>query len=540
MTKMRWTDETKTLEARRLDVQSRLDAGKTQEERNARGQFSTPPALAAEIVLAAVKLLPGHAAIRFIEPGFGTGTFFSALLQCTERGRIAAAKGVEIDPCYATPARDLWKGTGLRLSVGDFTQMEPPSTEAEKFNLLVCNPPYSRHHHLTKHQKFLLQRALRGAASARLSGLAGLHCYFLLLAHAWMAEDGIAAWLIPSEFMEVNYGKQVREYLLNRVTLLRLHLFDPKDVQFGDALVSSAVLFFRNAVPAADHSVEFTFGSSVLRPAVSRAVVASALRDRVRWPRLPFSLDGQPQAGYTLADFFTIKRGIATGDNSFFILTREQVERHKLPWKFFKPILPSPRNIEGNEISADEDGLPRIAPLLFLLDCPLAETEVRELHSSLWNYLEQGKERTVAQRYLCRHRSPWYSQEQRPPAQFLCTYMGRGAGKTGAPFRFILNHSCATAPNVYLLLYPTASLAKALENDPGLVSKLWEILSTMTPASVLGQARTYGGGLRKWEPRELGRVPADRIANLLHLPSKPRTTTHQLRLFGEKRTTAVS
>src|SRR5208282_2196811 len=102
--------------------------------------------LAGEIVSAALKFLPKGSDIRFLEPGLGTGAFFSALLRSADRHRIVAAKGVEIDPYYATAARDLWADTGLQVCIGDFTQMRPPGAESEKFNLLVCNPPYSRHH----------------------------------------------------------------------------------------------------------------------------------------------------------------------------------------------------------------------------------------------------------------------------------------------------------------------------------------------------------------------------------------------------------
>lgn len=49
---------------------------------------------------------------------------------------------------------------------------------------------------------------------------------------------------MPSEFMDVNYGASVKRYLLDKVTLLHIHRFDPKEVQFGDALVSSAVVWF--------------------------------------------------------------------------------------------------------------------------------------------------------------------------------------------------------------------------------------------------------------------------------------------------------
>jgi hypothetical protein len=61
-----------------------------------------------------------------------------------------------------------------------------------------------------------------------------------------------------------------------------------------------------------------------------------------------------------LGDFFTIKRGIATGDNDFFILSKEQIDDFGLDMQFFTPILPSPRRLKCNEIFSDKDGRPRL------------------------------------------------------------------------------------------------------------------------------------------------------------------------------------
>src|SRR5262249_24618916 len=157
---------------------------------------------------------------------------------------------------YGDPAMTLWKSTGLTYRLEDFTKARPEP----RFNLLICNPPYVRHHHLESGDKSRLLAHTLEVSGMKLSGLAGLYCHFIGLAHGWMEDGGLAGWLIPSEFMNVNYGLAVKQYLLERVTLLHIHRFDPSDVQFADALVSSAIVWFRKTPPPRNHSVRFTFG----------------------------------------------------------------------------------------------------------------------------------------------------------------------------------------------------------------------------------------------------------------------------------------
>jgi methylase of polypeptide subunit release factors len=164
----------KDREKTRLELLERLDSAKGQVERNSLGQFATPPSLASEIVSYAVSLLSPNSMIRFLEPGFGTGPFYSALLHQVPGSRIEAAVGYEIDPHYGDPAKELWMGAGLRLHVADFTSAEPPKTEATKYNLVACNPPYVRHHHLSQTQKRELQAAVTRHLSRKLDGLSGL------------------------------------------------------------------------------------------------------------------------------------------------------------------------------------------------------------------------------------------------------------------------------------------------------------------------------------------------------------------------------
>lgn len=516
------------IEDRRLALQAALDAGKTQKERNRLGQFATPTLLASDMLAYARTLLPTKAPIRFLDPAIGTGSFYAALLREFSALRITAAAGFEIDPHYGEPARELWRGHTLNLTLRDFTATPPPAV-ADRFNLIICNPPYVRHHHMDKAAKAKLLASTMAVCGVPMAGLAGLYCYFLSLAHAWLAEDGIAGWLIPSEFMDVNYGGPVKQYLLTQAELLRIHRFDPSDLQFGDALVSSAVVWFRKRRAASEHQVEFSYGGTLAKPAQSRRVPATALQHATKWTGLATSGVKAAAEGLRLADFFAIKRGLATGNNGFFIMNRAEIEARGLPAQFFRPILPGPRYLEADVIEAEADGTPKIQRQQFILDCRLPESKLRERFPALWAYLENGKPK-VAATYLCSRRTPWYGQENRPAPPFLCTYMGRGLERRAKPFRFILNQSKATAANVYLLLYPKPALARALAEDPQLGRKVWKFLDAIPPATLLGEGRVYGGGLYKMEPNELANVPATAIGAML--PAGEHRPASQADLFN--------
>ncbi len=232
-----------------------------------------------------------------------------------------------------------------------------------------------------------------------------------------------------------------------------------------------------------------------------------------------------------MSDLFDIKRGVATGANHFFILSQGQIRERNLPQALFTPILPSPRYLEDGEIEADAEGHPILDQKLFLLTCNLPERVVKAQYPALWDYLQEGVREGIDQRYLSRHRSPWYAQEHRPAALLLCTYMGRISSAGESPFRFILNHSQATAPNVYLLLYPKVSLSSELRARPKLLRAVWAALDAIPPETLMRAGRVYGGGLYKLEPKELGNVPAEGV--LAALSSFDRSYPQQLPLFAQ-------
>ena len=313
--------------------------------------------------------------------------------------------------------------------------------------------------------------------------------------------------------MDVNYGSALKEYLLNHVDLIRIHRFDSNEVQFEDALVSSAVVWFRNRRPAAGSCPEFTLGGSLSEPRERRRLARGELRREPKWTRFPGADAANEVNGVTLRDFFAIKRGIATGANHFFIMDQRQASALSIPPRFLRPVLPSPRYVKGDVVATGRHGAPKVERPLLVLDCHLPLDILERTEPKTANYIRRGASEGVNQGYLASRRDPWYSLETRDPAPFLCTYMGRSSDGR-APFRVILNQSQAIATNVYLMLYPRTPLRRAMTAEPDQRAVLAS-LHRIVEAEWETNRRVYGGGLYKIEPRELGRLAADALVDAL-------------------------
>ena len=417
--------------------------------------------------------------------------------------RIASATGCEIDPAYGDIAKAIWASSGLHVLACDFIEFASDPGNFGKFSLLCTNPPYVRHHHLQPDQKVGLQSLVMQRLGLQASGLSGLYVYFVLLADALLADGAVASWLLPAEFLYVNYGRVLRDYLTSRVTLLSIHHFDPDDVQFDDALVSSCIVTYRKTPPSRESTCEMSYGGDYLDPQQTKTVPSSELRSLSKWTMPHFGEDAPPSDALRLKDVFSVRRGIATGANDFFIIDPETAMKYDIPKIYLKPILPSPRFVRGPVIESNGDGLPQGAGFRYLLDCTIPPDQVRERHPGLWAYLQEGIARGIPQGYLCAQREVWYFQERREPSPFLASYMGRANGDRECPIRFFVNFSSAIVTNVFLNLYPTPELDECLHGDRDRMLELGHALNSVPAECVLQAGRAYGGGLHKIEPKEL-------------------------------------
>lgn len=488
------------IEAKRQELQKTLDATKPLDERNRMGQYSTPYPLA-EQICRYLKNYTGERIESFLEPAAGTGVFYSVL---SENFKIRRSLGFEIDPHYHVPTSKLWQGHGIELKNMDFLTAEP----TEKFSLIVSNPPYSRHHHISPERKAELAAKIKKSYGITVSGLSGLHAYFMILSSQWLKEGGYSCWLVPSEFLYVNYGRALKRFLLDKMDLISIHSFQVESVQFEDALVSSSVVLFRNSTnPSA--SVKFSWGEDINHPSKEINIAKTQLDPEKKWNEQLLTGFHTSRKDMTIGDFFRIKRGVATGDNKFFIIDRQIVSKYNIPDKLLTPVIPPPRKLKTDIYTSDNS----TQDSLYLITCDSPIDYVKTRYEGFYRYLEYGMETGVNLRSNCKNRNPWYGCEVRDIPPILVSYMGRNNNRM-LPIRFILNKAGATATNSYLMLYPRKEF-KHLFASTETAECVWKILSAISKDTLLAHGRCYGGGLLKWEPRELESVPCPELGEIL-------------------------
>ena len=107
-------------------------------------------------------------------------------------------------------------------------------------------------------------------------------------------------------------------------------------------------------------------------------------------------------------------------------------------------------------------------------------------------FLKSARAARVADGYVARNRRAWWSVGLREPAPLLATYMAR------RPPAFVRNIAGARHINIAHGIYPREPLPdRALDR----------LAAALRDTVDLGLGRTYAGGLVKFEPREMERIP---------------------------------
>src|SRR5699024_7758717 len=77
-----------------------------------------------------------------------------------------------------------------------------------------------------------------------LSGFTNLYALFILKSVCQLSKGGRMAYIVPSEFLNSDYGVLIKSYLLKTGALKHLFIIDFEENVFDDALTTASILLF--------------------------------------------------------------------------------------------------------------------------------------------------------------------------------------------------------------------------------------------------------------------------------------------------------
>ena len=293
----------------------------------------------------------------------------------------------------------------------------------------------------------------------------------------------------------MNYGEVIRRLLLDGLGGRSIHVLEPKLLPFDTTATTAAITCFQVGSRPSSISLRMVDDAAKLSPLEGgRLINRERLTGANRW--LPFirSAPKIPDGYVELGELCRVHRGAVTGSNATWVVSAQDDE--PIPARYLFPSVTRARELFGAG-----KRLEATAHLRRVIGLPhdLGELEPREV-PAVERFLKAAKTAGAADGYVARNRKSWWSVSLREPAPILATYMARRSPA------FVRNIADARHINIAHGLYPLMPLPDMALN------RLADALRESVSVSL---GRTYAGGLVKFEPREMERIPVPSLDRLL-------------------------
>ena len=462
-----------------------------------KGQVWTPRWVADAMAV----YLGKKASESILDPAVGPGVLLAAAK--FEAKKLKSVIAFEIDKDVLSEksskngfAREEITDLHIRDFISDKSKFEVSS--------VIANPPYLRHHKITSQLKTTCQELVRETLGIRIDARAGLHIYFLVKALSHLQQGGRLSFLVPADTFEGVFAKPLWSSIAKKFHVEGILTFDPKAAAFPGVDTNASVVYISREQPTGQfrwlrwvgenpqklsEAVHFgmagkTAEAKDLGLEVSNLKLADAIE--TGFTRLHTS---EPEGGIHLNEFATMMRGVASGSNEFFLMTKSRLQSLGLSEDLFVRTIPRVRDATETSISLNFLNKLDLAGRPTYL---LSIDENTVIDKALKKYLELGVEQGVSTRALVSMRKKWFYMEKRSPVPILFAYLGRRNN------RFIDAKTKITPLTGFLCVYPKPgvdkqSLIKAL-NHPLSIKELSRI------------GKSYGDGAIKVEPGGLRRM----------------------------------
>jgi len=470
-------------------------------EKKFNGSYYTPNELTDFIIDYTIKKFNCKESINILEPSSGDGAFLRAILdhekiQCFKKTEITLVEkdANELQKALQIHKKKYPKNIKIQAFNQDFLDFLNINTC--KYSLIVGNPPYIKKNYLYSHQIEMCGKIHLEAGLSR-NKIKNIWTAFVVGCVNFLSDDGIFAFVLPSEFLQVKFATEIRNFLYKEFERIEVFTFNQflfecngqeTVLVIGYKKSDEKNVFFTDIQDIKDLK-EMNF---ILKPNVSIHTTST------KWTHHFLSTDEldliyKLKRNFMLVnDYCTSKAGIVTAANNYFIVTEETVNEFGLQ-PFIKPIIQRSIFVNGGVVFKREDFdlLVKSGKPSFLLS--LEELKEEEIEK-IGDYLNIGIKKGIDKRYKCLKRKRWFEVPNigTPPGGFFFKRSHR------YPKLFKNDTDVLVTDSAYKI---------EMKDNYSIDGFVYSFYNSLTIIFAELEGRYYGGGVLELTPNEFKKLP---------------------------------
>lgn len=451
------------------------------------GSYYTPPYLAKFITERVIKSLPADK-LEILEPSVGDGSFISELANFFEKKISLTALDINNEELKKASTKWKSKKSFLNINFLDFVI-------EKSFSAVLGNPPYIKKK-LLQEEDLLKIKEIHLQEGLSENSVNNIWTSFVIKSCNLLKRNGVISFVLPSELLQVNYAKEIREYLINKFD--RIEIFTFNDLMFECKGQDTIVIFgYLSHTQRGQFFANIESQEQLINNDFILQKNDLLVENDTKWSHhflnedeLDFLLELKQRLN-PINYYADSKPGIVTAANNFFIINEDIEQKYNLQ-QYIRPIIQRGLFVNGSVIF-DNDDYEKLTekklPNKFLL---INETD--NISEDLQSYLNTGEQLNIHERYKCSIRNKWFvvpNVSTVPEAFFF---------KRAHLYPKLLKNDA----NAYV----TDSAYKIeIKKDFNLNSFIFSFYNSLTLLFAELEGRYYGGGVLELIPSEFKKLP---------------------------------
>ena len=280
----------------------------------------------------------------------------------------------------------------------------------ERFDLIIGNPPYIAKKNIPEEQCQETEKILKYFQLDK-SIFQNLWVSFVLSSIKLLSNKGAIFFVLPFEFLQVQYAEKLREFLETRFNTIEIITFEER--VFKEIEQDICLVYLANEQQAKPYIQYTTLSDVVTQNQVLQSVI---MRNKPlkKWSNCILNdeeteiLNSLSKKFLCVSEFGDISPGIVTGANSFFVLPKKEIDKLQISEQYVLPIITKASIIPQLLLLETGDFRKTFTEnnRTHLLD--LSKLKEEDFSKELQAYLKKGEEREVNKGYKCKTRKRWY------------------------------------------------------------------------------------------------------------------------------------